>query len=139
MLAIRAPLPPATNHLYFVANGRKVLSAEGRAYKAMIGQIARMAASMPGAWPIEPAFEVSVFLYLETRRVRDVDGSNKVLLDGIFRALKEIDPRLDDNLIVDLHIYKRLDAANPRVDVIVKAAEGEPRSWPVILRAAKRS
>ena len=117
MLAIRAPLPPTTNNLYFVGQRRLVLSSAGKNYKEHVGWLTREAMRVPGSWPIQPPYAVSVHFYLENRRRRDVDGSSKVLIDGIFAALG-----VDDSLISDLDLHKRYDKANPRADVVVRAA-----------------
>ena len=113
-LAIRCPLPMSTNNLYLVAHNRLVLTGAGRVYKEQVGWLTREAMSTPGCWPIEPPFAVSVWLYLANRRRRDVDGSHKVLVDGIFAALE-----VDDSLIAEMHLFKRYDKENPRADVVI--------------------
>lgn len=116
-LAIRLPVPPINNHLYRVANGRLVSTSAGKRYKDEAGWRTKDAIRVPGSWPIDPPYEVSIWFYLETRRRRDVDGSAKCLLDSVFAVLG-----VDDSLITDLHLFKRYDKANPRADVVISAA-----------------
>jgi len=60
------PLPPSVNHLYATVRGRRVLSAEGRAYKRdvhlYIGQMAlsgrpEWADDVPSPWGCQAHFQ----------------------------------------------------------------------------------
>jgi crossover junction endodeoxyribonuclease RusA len=37
-IALTLPIPPSVNHQYATVNGRRLLSAKGRAFKAFVGQ-----------------------------------------------------------------------------------------------------
>jgi Holliday junction resolvase RusA-like endonuclease len=70
-------LPPSTNNLYTVVAGRQVLSEPGWQFHASVAAILRRHwATVPSGGP----FAVLVTYHL--RYDRDVDGSQKVLLDG---------------------------------------------------------
>lgn len=56
--------------------------------------------------------------YFEYMWMRDIDSGIKTAMDTTFKHLK-----LNDNLIVDLHIKKRMDKADPRVDISICIAE----------------
>ena len=70
-------LPPSTNNLYTVVAGRQVLTEPGRRFHESVAAILRRFWS--GA-PSSGPFAVLVTYHL--RYDRDVDGSQKVLLDG---------------------------------------------------------
>jgi crossover junction endodeoxyribonuclease RusA len=117
-LRISLPLPPGVNNQYATVNGRRVLSAEARRFKADVqGKIAAMRFS--GALP-EQALSalcsgyLSLFVdfYFPTPMKRDLDGGLKITQDALCEALG-----INDNRVVDIHLVKRLDPRNPRIDV----------------------
>jgi len=77
MRAVILGLPPTTNNLYTVVAGRQVLSETGRRYHESVAAILRRLWSGP---PSPAPFAVLLTYHL--RYDRDVDGSQKVLLDG---------------------------------------------------------
>lgn len=109
MKALVLPYPPGENHLYFVARGRKVLSAEGRAYKQRIawlclGQKVKRLAG---------AVVVSVRMY-RPRKSGDIARGLKVTLDALSGYAYE-----DDGQICELHVIRLEDRENPRIEVRV--------------------
>jgi crossover junction endodeoxyribonuclease RusA len=50
--------------------------------------------------------------FFETPHRRDLDGGLKITLDALARALG-----FDDRAVVDLHLTKRIDPLDPRVEV----------------------
>jgi crossover junction endodeoxyribonuclease RusA len=61
---------------------------------------------------------LSLFLdfFFETPLRRDLDGGLKILQDTICEALV-----INDNRVVDIHLVKRCDPLNPRVEVQLEA------------------
>ncbi|HYO50624.1 MAG TPA: RusA family crossover junction endodeoxyribonuclease [Chloroflexia bacterium] len=50
--------------------------------------------------------------YFPTPMKRDLDGGLKITQDALCEALG-----INDNRVVDIHLVKRLDPRNPRIDV----------------------
>ena len=114
-IALTLPWPPALNHLYRHVGPRVLLSRQGRDYKERAG----FAAAVAGVRPLQGPLAVDLLLY-RPRKAGDVDAYSKVLLDSMQGHLWE-----DDKQIVELHLYRRDDKANPRVEVRVWPVEGE--------------
>ncbi len=112
-VALTAPLvlpyPPGDNHLYAVVRGRKILSAEGRAFKARVAWLAKMARIKPLAGDVV----AHVALY-RPRKAGDLTRAFKVMFDALNGWAYG-----DDKQIVELHARRFEDPANPRVEVRV--------------------
>ncbi|MDE3019754.1 MAG: RusA family crossover junction endodeoxyribonuclease, partial [Nitrospirota bacterium] len=114
-LSVTLPVPPSINHQYATVNGRRVLSALGRGYKAQVAQLVLLAlAQSPhkaslrhslGSGPLA----LSIRFHFVSPLRRDVDGGLKIAQDALCEALG-----LNDNRIVEIHLYKEQDSANPR-------------------------
>jgi len=122
-IAFTLPIPPSINHQYATVNGRRLLSSTGRSYKAQVGQL---------VWLRLTAFphRASLLSHLQTSRLalsirfyftsalrRDVDGGLKIAQDALCEGLG-----LNDNRIVETHLYKHVDRANPRIEVLLAPA-----------------
>jgi crossover junction endodeoxyribonuclease RusA len=112
------PVPPSINHQYATVNGRRLLSSEGRAYKAQVGQLvwlnlAKSSArsTLLAALQSSP-LALSIHFYFTSALRRDVDGGLKIAQDALCEGLG-----VNDNRIVETHLYKRVDKTNPRVEV----------------------
>ncbi len=55
-----------------------------------------------------------MWFYLRTALRRDLDSGLKITQDGICEALE-----LNDNRVVEIHLYKRIDRKEPHLDVIL--------------------
>ena len=110
------PWPPALNRLYRTYMGRILLSREGRAWKEQAGWFACAA----GTKPLQGPVAVQLVLYRPRKR-GDIDGYSKALLDAMQGHLY-----LNDDQIVELHVYRMDDKINPRVTVTVQAAVPVP-------------
>jgi crossover junction endodeoxyribonuclease RusA len=119
-LALVLPLPPSINHQYATVNGRRVLSRAGRDYKALVAEAVE-------SWreqQADAAAAVAVFqrhylslriiFYFATVLRRDLDGGLKIAQDALCEALGT-----NDNLVVEIHLSKRVDRRNPRIEALL--------------------
>ncbi len=117
-IALTLPVPPSVNHQYATVNGRRLLSAAGRAYKAQVGQVVwlklaqcphrtALVAGLQSEW-----LTLSIRFYFTSGLRRDVDGGLKIAQDALCEGLG-----LNDNRIVETHLYKHIDKDNPRIEV----------------------
>jgi crossover junction endodeoxyribonuclease RusA len=99
-------------------NGRRALSPEARRYKKTVqrqiqrwrdtGQISEgLCASAEKGY-----LALFIDFYFETPLRRDLDGGLKIAQDAICTALG-----VNDNRVVDIHLVKRIDPLNPRIEV----------------------
>lgn len=109
-MSLVLPFPPSLNRMYRTVNGRFLTSEVGRAYKEECGWSARI----QGCTPHTGLLTVTVYLYRPSRR-GDADNYTKVLLDSLQGIAW-----LNDNQIEELHIYRRLDPKNPRVELTIE-------------------
>ena len=116
------PLPPSVNSQYARAGNRRVLSKEAKSFKkAVSGRIHRLRVdgvitdafveTLQGSW-------IGLFMdmYFETPLKRDLDGGLKITQDAILDSLG-----INDNRVVDIHLVKRIDPLNPRVEIELEA------------------
>jgi len=116
------PLPPSINQQYTRAGNRRVLSKEAKSFKKVVRhKIHRLRvdevitdafiAQLQQGW-------ISLFLdmYFASPLKRDLDGGLKITQDAILDALG-----INDNRVVDIHLVKRIDPLNPRVEIELEA------------------
>jgi crossover junction endodeoxyribonuclease RusA len=119
-LSLTLPVPPSVNHQYATVNGRRLLSSAGRAYKAHVGQLvwltmtqsAHRSTLMPRLKT--QSLALSIRFYFTSALRRDVDGGLKIAQDALCEGLG-----INDNRIVETHLYKGVDKANPRIEVLL--------------------
>ncbi len=122
-LSLTLPIPPSVNHQYATVNGRRLLSAGGRSYKALVGQHVMIALSRVSCrQTLLAAFRngelvLSIRFFFTSRLRRDVDGGLKIAQDALCQGLG-----LNDNRIVETHLYKDVDKASPRMEVRLSLA-----------------
>jgi crossover junction endodeoxyribonuclease RusA len=116
------PLPPGINQQYSRVGNRRVLSSDSKKYKRRAGR------KIESLWArgelsddfVEALREgyVGLFLdfYFETPLRRDLDGGLKIAQDVICDTLG-----VNDNRVVDIHLVKRIDPLNPRLEVELEA------------------
>lgn len=122
-LSITLPVPPSINHQYATVNGRRLLSSVGRAYKACVGdQVWLALAQSPhrvellGRLQSSP-LSLSIRFFFTSALRRDVDGGLKIAQDALCEGLS-----LNDNRIVETHLFKDIDKAHPRIEVRLSTA-----------------
>jgi crossover junction endodeoxyribonuclease RusA len=117
-LSITLPIPPSVNHQYATVNGRRLLSSKGRAYKAQVSQLVWLNMTQAPNHPdLRSAMQsaslaLSIRFYFTSALRRDVDGGLKIAQDALCEGLG-----INDNRIVETHLYKHVDKANPRIEV----------------------
>ena len=121
-LSLTLPLPPSINRQYATVNGRRVLSATGRRYKVTVGQLL-MTAPASSEWTAflrkaqEHCLALTIHFYFPTLLRRDIDGGLKIAQDALCEAMN-----LNDNRIMEIHLYKTLDRDNPRLECTLALA-----------------
>ena len=118
MLTVTLPVPPSINHQYAAVNGRRLLSSAGRAYKTYVGRHVWLALAQSPAGPSlrdrlqsGPLALTIRFLFASALR-RDLDGGLKIAQDAVCEGLG-----LNDNRIIETHLYKQVDKADPRIEL----------------------
>ena len=137
-LSLTLPLPPSINKQYATVNGRRVLSATGRCYKQTIGQFVMTtlaAHSSQGRAFLHAAHDhylsLTIHFYFSTLLRRDLDGGLKIAQDALCEAM-----RLNDNRILELHLYKSFDRDHPRLECALTLTTPPP---PFTSHALRRS
>ena len=121
-LSLTLPLPPSINRQYATVNGRRVLSATGRRYKVTVGQLL-MTAPSSSEWTAflqkaqEHLLTLTIHFYFPTLLRRDIDGGLKIAQDALCEAMS-----LNDNRIMEIHLYKALDRDKPRLECTLALA-----------------
>ena len=115
--------PPSINHQYSTVRGRRVLSSAGRIYKQQAGQQLWLALSqsphkrtLMQRLRTEP-LALSIRFYFTSPLRRDVDGGLKIAQDALCEGIG-----LNDNRIVETHLYKEVDRTAPRIRIVLSPA-----------------
>mgnify|MGYP000857393862 FL=1 len=110
MIIVQLPYPPSTNRMWRNYRGRQVLSAEGRAYKANVGWLAKAA----GAKVVEHDVALIVTLHPRT----NLDGTASAVVLDLSNSIKLAEDALQGIAYANDKQIKRLSAAygNPMKD-----------------------
>jgi len=117
-VSLTLPIPPSINHQYATVNGRRLLSSGGRTYKAQVGRLVWLNLTQsPNRSTLLPGLQsaslaLSIRFYFTSALRRDVDGGLKIAQDALCEGLG-----INDNRIVETHLYKHVDKGNPRIEV----------------------
>lgn len=135
-LRLTLPVPPSVNHQYATVNGRRLLSARGRTFKDLVGQQILLALAQSSHRDTlkeslqEGRLSLSIRFFFASALRRDVDGGLKITQDALCEHLG-----INDNRVVELHVYKRQDRDNPRMElrlsILSADTEDAPRTDPV--------
>lgn len=115
---VTLPVPPSINHQYATVNGRRLLSSAGRAYKTYVGRqvwlaLARSSARFSLRHRLQSGpLALSIRFFFASALRRDLDGGLKIAQDAVCEGLG-----LNDNRIIETHLYKQVDKADPRIEV----------------------
>lgn len=127
-IELTLPVPPSVNHQYATVNGRRLLSAKGRAYKDLVGQQILVAlAQSPHRGTLRQLLQqanlsLSIQFFFTSALRRDTDGGLKIAQDALCEGLG-----LNDNRVVEIHLYKFQDRDNPRMDIRLSVAPSASR------------
>jgi len=126
-ISLTLPVPPSINHQYATVNGRRLLSSAGRAYKTHVGEQVWLAlAQSPDRTLLVDRLQsgplaLSIRFFFTSALRRDVDGGLKIAQDALCEGLG-----LNDNRIIETHLYKHVDKACPRVEVTLSPLTSLP-------------
>jgi len=116
------PLPPSVNQQYVTVGNRRVLSKASRRYRRAVERAVHRL-RFDGTLPDELVdllktgyMGLFIDFYFETPLRRDLDGGLKITMDAICDTLG-----VNDNRVVDVHLVKRIDPLNPRIEVELEA------------------
>ena len=122
-LTLIAPIPPSLNNAYTNGrgHGRRVLTKEGRDYKATVAQILLCKAQPSNGFELaiskpERRIGLALRLWFRTRQRRDISNCVKLLEDALAEQLG-FDDCAVDRLIVERAGF---DAARPRCEVTIE-------------------
>ncbi len=124
ILSLSLPLPPGVNNQYATVNGRRILSADARRFKGEVAnrlQSLRFSGHLTGEMLAAlAAGYLSLFIdfYFATPMKRDLDGGLKITQDALCESLG-----INDNRVVDIHLVKRIDPRNPRIEVQIETIQ----------------
>lgn len=122
-LSLTLPVPPSINHQYATVNGRRLLSATGRSYKSLVCEHVMLALSQASCRSAllkslkNTELVLSIRFFFTSRLRRDVDGGLKIAQDALCQSLG-----INDNRIVETHLYKHVDKVVPRIEVRLSMA-----------------
>ncbi len=122
-VALVLPVPPSVNHQYATVRGRRLLSAAGRSYKTHVGDLVLLMLSKCANRAAllsrlqSNRLILSIRFYFTSPLRRDVDGGLKIAQDALCEGLG-----INDNRIIETHLYKHVDKLNPRIEVSLTAA-----------------
>lgn len=117
MITVTIPWPPSVNHYWRIFGNRKILSVEGRAFKAKALQAVTDQFGFIEPWQsLSGGIEVQLFAHPPDKRRRDIDNLTKAVLD----LLTESRLIVDDSLISKLSIERLapMDGGLMRVHII---------------------
>src|SRR5262245_25199147 len=119
-LVLVLPLPPSINHQYATVQGRRVLSRSGREFKRLVvGEVEDWIDKYPqvdvGRFQ-HHYLALTITFYFRSALRRDLDGGLKIAQDALCEALGT-----NDNLVIEIHLSKRVDRHCPRMEVQLTA------------------
>jgi len=115
MIELELPYPPSANHYYRRLGPRTLISREGRRFRERVCAILAAKILRPFDGPIA----VQVDVHPPDRRRRDLDNTQKALLD----ALQHGGVYRDDSQIESLTIVRRSQVDGGRVHVAIRGME----------------
>lgn len=101
VLTLELAVPPSLNNAYATVRGRRILSLEGRRYKAAAEGMAQIrAAEQRFQVPPQGRPALALKLYFPTNRRRDISNCVKLVEDALATALR-FDDCCVDRLVVE--------------------------------------
>src|SRR6266581_1305469 len=119
-LVLILPLPPSINHQYATVQGRRVLSRVGREFKRLVAEVVEdwldKHLHIDVALFQRHYLALTIMFYFRSALRRDLDGGLKIAQDALCEALG-----VNDNLVIEIHLRKRVDRHTPRMEVRLTA------------------
>ena len=112
-MTLTLPLSPSANRYWRHARGRTYLSADARQYRLAVRAVADSIGVVPLAGPLCVCCQV----YFPDKR-GDLDNRIKQLWDSLNGIAW-----LDDRQVEEMHLYRRIDKADPRIIISVRVTE----------------
>ena len=103
------PYPPSANSYWRHAKGVTYLSREAKDYRKVVALIGA------NCRPLRGPIRLTAYVY-RPRRIGDLGNCEKVLSDALQGIAFE-----DDAQVVEQHLYRHDDKANPRAEVLVES------------------
>ena len=128
-LTLILPVPPSINHQYATVNGRRILSAMGRGYKVDVARHVLIALAHSSHRDIllrtlrSRQLALTIRCYFLSPFRRDIDGGIKITQDAVAEALG-----VNDNRIVELHVYKSPGTSQPRLELSLSTSDASSPS-----------
>ena len=127
------PVPPSINAQYATVQGRRVLSAAGRAYKDYVAQQIMVAFARTAhrdhlrASLQQSLLALTIHFQFSAPMRRDLDGGLKITQDAVCEALG-----LNDNRIIELHLSKQSVPLpeSPRITLTLRALASTSSTLP---------
>jgi crossover junction endodeoxyribonuclease RusA len=123
-LVLVLPLPPSINHQYATVQGRRVLSRAGREFKRLVVEEIEnwldKHSHVDVALFQQHYLTLTITFYFMSALRRDLDGGLKIAQDALCEALG-----VNDNLVIEIHLSKRVDRHCPRMEVCLTALSAE--------------
>lgn len=106
------PLPPSVNHMYGrTRTGKTYKTKEAKDIQEAYGWLTKQQTRDFYLTPIS----LELIAYFADNRKHDIDNILKATQDSLTGVLWE-----DDSQIIDLHVMKRWDKENPRLELIIR-------------------
>ena len=127
-------LPPSANKIYVRLGRGTILSKEAKTFKAEAKmQLLKQWAFEKALDPNQP-YELSLTFYLPKLENSGWPGKAKARFSrrdvtNLIKLLEDIIAQttgVDDSATLDVHVYKRLDPDNPRVELTLRQLEEIP-------------
>ncbi len=123
----RLPLPPGINGSYRPGTADHPIIGT-KALHQFKADAAQMLSQGYHDWSIinaihktrlNVALRMDIHFFFKTLWKQDIDGGVKAVIDAVFTRLNHTfdDNRFNDNTVVDLHVKKREDSDDPRVEI----------------------
>lgn len=113
-IVYQLPYPPSLNSYYRTFRGRVLISKKGREYRKSVLRIIGLSGT-----GLAERLSVIVYAYMPDNRRRDLDNTQKAILDSLTHA----GVWLDDSQIDELHIIRKPVEKGGRVVVIISIIE----------------
>lgn len=111
------PFPPSSNRYWRRVRNRIIVSPEAQSYRTQVGLLMNLEHFKPFVGPVM----VEMFVYMPYPRKGDLSNYEKVILDCLQGYAYT-----DDTLVHELHMYRRYDKHDPRIELLIAPIAVQP-------------